>query len=343
LENKIDLDYKRALITEFSDDILTIAFHLARLSLQNKNVPTQKEMKTYLLPKSPNGKLKVAALLILAFGCSVFVIKGNSLNPSYGSANPTDFETVSNPPIFSDPIDSNQMVKAVARFVADYTTDAGLNYAPVKIQINSALKRVFTLFPADSSSGMTFHYGLSDDEEELCYIIAPGTKLQSTGNVYYRPFPIGMHNQSSDHYILLKNSGGDTIQYITRSQFCRLTENYEVNMQRRSGKGYAPISSDPSHPKYLYHEGIELNMFIEAYAKGSPLYLYIGHGAIEPSGGGNFYHAACLLFGDDRNRFPLNNVDYPNAGLDTPYRSKAMDLGQNCPPYCGTLPSVSCP
>ncbi|MFT6188014.1 MAG: hypothetical protein ACJAUB_002776 [Cryomorphaceae bacterium] len=36
------------------------------------------------------------------------------------------------------------------------------------------------------------------------------------------------------------------------------------------------------------------------------------------------YPAACFLFGDDRASFPLNNVNYPNAGLDTPYRSKAM-------------------
>ncbi|MGB6035495.1 MAG: hypothetical protein WBG42_04455, partial [Cryomorphaceae bacterium] len=118
---------------------------------------------------------------------------------------------------------------------------------------------------------------------------------------------------------------------------------YELNMKRKSGGSFAPISSDPSHPKYVYHEGIELSKFVESYSKGSPLHLYIEHGAVQPPGVTDFYHAACFLFGDDRKSFPLNNVNYPNAGLDTPYRSKAMDAGHLCPPYCGTLPRISCP
>jgi hypothetical protein len=329
------------IITEFSDIVFRIAFHLAIYSFQYINQPTKMKIRNH--QKSSSHKLKITAFVLLALGCSAFVLKVDSPNIDHAVATLPFYENESDQSLFSGPIDSNQTADAVARFVTDYKTDVGLNYAPIKIKVNQALKRVFTLFPIDSNSGMTFHYGLSDDAKELCYIIAPGTRLQSTDELYYRPFPTGMHNQPNDHYILLKNNGSDSIEYITQSEFCQLTENYELNMKRKSGGSFAPISSDPSHPRYVYHEGIELNKFIDSYSEGSSLHLYIEHGAMEPAGASNFYHAACFLFGDDRNSFPLNNVDYPSAGLDTPYRSKAMDLGQLCPPHCGTLPRALCP
>jgi len=287
--------------------------------------------------------LNTAASSLLALGCLAFAndlgygdtqdVKSAHSSEEYGERRT----------VFTDPIDSNQTVQALALFKTDYITDAGLNYAPIKIKVNPALKRVLTLFPDDSNSGMTFHYALSDDKKELYYIIAPGTRLQSTGELYYRSFPAGMHNQSDDHYILLRNNNSNAIQYISQSQFCTYTENYELNMKKKDGGVYVSIQNDSDHPYYVYHDGKELNLFFEEYIKGSPLYLYVEHGAMKPQGVSKDYHAACFLFGDDRASFPLNNVNYPNAGLDTPYRSKAMDAGHLCVPHCGTQPRSSCP
>jgi hypothetical protein len=47
--------------------------------------------------------------------------------------------------VFTDPIDSNQTVKAMALFKTNYITDEGLNYAPIKIKVNPALKE-YSLF-----------------------------------------------------------------------------------------------------------------------------------------------------------------------------------------------------
>lgn len=287
--------------------------------------------------------VSAAASSILAIGCLSFANDAgfgatHATYPNHSFEASNDVNSV-----FTDPIDSNQTAQAIAQFKTDYITDAGLSYAPIKIKVNPALKRIFTLFSNDNNSGMTFHYALSDDKKELYYIIAPGTRLESTGELYYRSFPTGMHNQSDDHYILLGSNTNDAIQYISESQFCTFTENYELHMKRKVGGAYVPIKDDSSHPSYVYHEGTELNLFFEEYIKGTPLHLYIEHGAIKPSGVSKYYHAACFLFGDDRDTFPLNNVDYPNAGLDTPYRSKALDLGQICPPYCGTQPRSLCP
>ncbi|MFT6188011.1 MAG: hypothetical protein ACJAUB_002773 [Cryomorphaceae bacterium] len=50
---------------------------------------------------------------------------------------------------------------------------------------------------------MTFRYALSDDKEALYYIVASGTRLQSTRQLYSRSFPLGMHNQRDNHCTLL--------------------------------------------------------------------------------------------------------------------------------------------
>lgn len=307
--------------------------------------PNFVEMKKSKIPKSililP--VLKATAFSVVALGCLAFAKSDdhsppNQL-PTVHSMVPTDFGYDR----YTGPIDSSQTKQAIAQFKTDYITDAGLNYAPVNIKMNSALKRVFTLFPADEQSGMTFHYALSDDKKELSYIVAPGTHLQSTGASYYRPFPPGMHNQTTDHYILLAKNGSNAVQYISQSQFCQLTDNYKMNMKRLSGGSYVPIQNDSLHPLYVYHSGKELNLFLETYIKGAPLHLYIEHGAMIPTGSTKEYHAACFLFGDDRGSFPLNNVNYKSAGLDNPYQSKAMDIGHLSPPnVIGTPPRSDC-
>lgn len=258
----------------------------------------------------------------MAIGCLAFAKKVVSPKTAHAVAPGSPAENIDQQKLFTEPIDSHGAAQAIAQFEADYIADAGLNYAPIKIRMDPALKRVFSLFPDDEHSGMTFHFALSNDKKELHYIIAPGTKLKSTEELYYRPFPAGMHNQSEDHYILLSNTPNDAIQYISVSLFCSFTENYELNMKKKVGGIYVPIQNDSIHPYYVYHEGKELNLLIEEYSKGSPLYLYLEHGAMKPQGVSHYYHAARFLFRDDRESFPLNNVDYPNAGLDTPYREK---------------------
>ncbi|MFT5973701.1 MAG: hypothetical protein ACI9A8_002473, partial [Cryomorphaceae bacterium] len=44
---------------------------------------------------------------------------------------------------------------------------------------------------------------LSDDKEALYYIVASGTRLQSTRQLYSRSFPLGMRNQRDNHCTVL--------------------------------------------------------------------------------------------------------------------------------------------
>ena len=151
-------------------------------------------------------------------------------------------------------------------------------------------------------------------------------------------FPKAVHNQPNDYYILLKNNGGDTLEFIDQSTFCKLTGNYEDHMKRKVGGSFRHINTDPGHPYYVYHEGTELHEFYQEYKNVPSPYLYIDHCARKSKSTTPYYHAAFFLFGDSNGAYGLDDTVVSGQ----PYENKGMDIGVLCPPNCSTTPRQSC-
>jgi hypothetical protein len=240
----------------------------------------------------------------------------------------------------SDPINNSGVSTAESRFQALYNSTNGLITSPLKLKWDQVLEDIFTAFPNSIADGMVFHYGLEDNGKDLCYLIGPGSYDTQSEEVTPTSFKKNQNGQSQDHYVLISTKGNGSMRFPPADSLCHYKNNYNRDMNRKDGGGVPrPISQDSSHPYFVFHEGVELNVFFTEYESALDLYIYVVAGALKPQNQSQEYHMPCFVFGNSAGRFALDEVDYAaQRGPAYRYQNKGLDMGLICPPYCGIQP-----
>lgn len=226
-----------------------------------------------------------------------------------------------------------------AAAITAFQTAYGNSFPELKVALQTGLHTLLQSNPNTPYDGLVFHYGLSNDQKTILYIIGPGVQDPATEYFTAGPFPSGANGQSTAHYLLLDAAAPNAaFRPIDDAEYCRLTDNYYQNMTMTMGGQTNPIRNDPDHPYLVYHQGSELNQFYLDNTGLNPTHLHIAHGADNRNPAATKYHMPYLMFGDGTAPFPLAGDSNPT------YLSKALDVGHLCPPFCGKeeLPAERC-
>ncbi|MCZ4410561.1 hypothetical protein O3Q51_17225 [Cryomorphaceae bacterium 1068] len=235
--------------------------------------------------------------------------------------------------------------KAISDFNSLYDTAGGLDKSQIKIEYTDELRRLLTLIDLDDEyDGLVFHYGFDPTTKQLSYFIGLG-KIDS--------------NRKFSAYPLPKAGGG--FEYIEVSNASTSIQRKDIAFFDKKRKDYyCQVTKDgvalnlipsPYHARMVFHKTQELRAFDAEYASSIDPYLYIDHGARKdkidtPTIDESRDHTPLLRFGNQGKMFEIDDVPYENYfGYSARYRNKAFNIGQLCPPDCGTVsvPAPTCP
>jgi hypothetical protein len=220
------------------------------------------------------------------------------------------------------------------KFEQLYSATNGLHYRTIKVQYNQQLKELFTLSQYAGFDGLLFHYGFDPLSKCISYLIGLGKVSNNDWTAHPIPNVVG----PNDGYYEITNSSLALVARST-SEFDTLKKQYWCNILRATNPAgpFNPISGDLDHPRMVIHEKDELVAFDKEYENFDDPYLYVNHGASEVR-----RHTPMFRFGNDDNLFPIDNVDYrAQYGMNERYRMKGFNIGQLCPPDCGTIVSIA--
>lgn len=238
------------------------------------------------------------------------------------------------PLIDTDPITETAYNQGTRDFDDLYfDVNRNLNQDPIKIHITNNLRGLLTSNTTSTSPGLILHYGLSPTFDSVQYILSPGT--QATDQ------KVSSGSFQNETYLLLHGNRGDGYDTISKTEFCKSIKRYEKNMKIKIGTGTQDVNKVGNHPYSVYHQGNELNNFMNQNSSQNPTYLYLYHGAANLDQLGDFLVPFVRLGNNDRSFEIDNNPSYPEGD----YFKKALDAGHVCPPHCNLQqsPIKTCP
>lgn len=221
------------------------------------------------------------------------------------------------------PVTAGQINAARDSFELYYDrANQNLDTDDVVIKMDTFMSELFQRYPSRKDSGYIFHYALSQDEESIFYIMSQGIYDFEEDTAYHYPFGKDDFNDTFDYYLLLHgNSPEGEYRAINESEFCNFTQRYEKNFNRLYDSIITPVSSITNHPFSVYHEGEELNEFVEEYQPDTSDVLLLRHCAAPLGSNIRSYHIPVFIF------------MWQGTG-NTDYAGKGLDIGKTCPPFC---------
>jgi len=292
---------------------------LLHLPPKTKQKPISKTMKPII---STTIKLGAISLLLLFQACKDDTTEEKAqstdeLQIQYENVN--DDSLTNNK---SGPRNRTETALASFAFQNSYTTNNGkLNYSAVIVKLDTSVRNLLKMHPTTNDEGLVVHYALSQNMDTIQYILSLGSQNSKDSTFTFSPF----ENPAGPYYILLDGDTTKSVKFIDQKRFCTLVKNYENNVKLKSE---TPTRGN-NHPLMAYHQGKELNMFLENNAQFNPTHLFIIHGADTIGRQTERLHLPYLVFGNKYQPTLLNNTkNLPR------YERRALDLGHPCPTYC---------
>jgi len=275
--------------------------------------------------------LGAVSLLLLFQACNPDKSQETSTPQSTDSTGTEDIDKKAEMIAFSlltGPVSKTMTALAKFEFELLYSSNSrNLQFSPVKVELTPLIIGLFKKYPNTTESGLVLHYGLSHNKDSLQYILSLGEQKSSNSSVSSSPFPADTN--SPQPYYILFDGKKQTGTYINNVEFCVRINKYRNGVKMKIGNNDVDISAISNHPYFVYHQGRELDLFIEHNKNFNPSHLHIIHGV-----GNNqnaTHHMPILVFGNSTKPLHINNNNEAQI-----YKNKALDVGHLCPSLCNT-------